>query len=138
MRIKITNPDFLRETLENEVVNRVRHLVEQRIAYDANWRDGFVNLFEILDQLEQPLGEKLDPQPPADVDPEFKYEWTGLLNAAESIVQPFRVGTPVTIGDSTLEWVVEGVDDDRISLAHPTDSGRIRHTTVHVSRLNNI
>lgn len=60
MNIKVNNPEFLLATLNNEVVNRTRYLVSQGIAYDSDWREGFVELFQVIEQLEIPIGDKLE------------------------------------------------------------------------------
>lgn len=55
MNINVNDPQFLVAVLKDEVVNRTRYLVDQGIAYDSKWRDSFVELFQVIAELEAQL-----------------------------------------------------------------------------------
>ena len=60
MQIEVENPEFLLSVLNDEMLRRISYLVDQGIAYDSDWRDGFVELILVMRQLNAPKGDKLE------------------------------------------------------------------------------
>lgn len=58
--IEVKNPEFLANLLVDQIVQRTRYLVGQGLAYDSDWRTGFVELLQLLDQLECTCAEPED------------------------------------------------------------------------------
>ena len=111
MQINVNNPKFLLDTLKIEVVHRTRYLVEQGIAYDADWRNGFVELFKLIDELERrmpPMGDKLE-SPQEMVDGNNAKKQATRLNASQHVnMANYPKGTKVLLGKGKTIWTVVG------------------------------
>lgn len=142
MNIKVNDPPFLLAILKDEVVNRTRYLISQGIAYDSDWRDGFAELFQVIEQLEQPPGDKLESetlykQPRMDQDDAALLEQMGsptirgeseepifakevTLKQHQSILMAeYPLGTPVTLGKGKTIWTIDGHKGQTIHLSRP-------------------
>lgn len=115
MKIEVKDPKFIRDVLKDEVVERVRYLVSQGIAYDDKWRDGFVELFQVIDELEQPSGDKLNDE--ALATSMFGKRVEGDL---------FKKGDLVTVGGNYQNvWTVEhhAPGDDHVVIKQVAETG---------------
>ena len=122
MNIKVNTPEFLLNVLKDEVVNRTRYLVSQGIAYDADWRDAFVELFQVIEQLEIPIGDKIEEYMVEDESNNSYYTMPDgaqvrqkdpskeiSLKAHEHKLELYYpLGTQVTIGKGKTLWTIDG------------------------------
>lgn len=124
MQINVKNPEFLLNELKTSVLNRTHYLVSQGIAYDSDWRDSFVELFDIIDQLEAGPGEKLVEevaapslfQELADADKTAKKEAARRKHQQASNARRFPVNSKVLVGKGKTVWTVESHDGYALNL----------------------
>lgn len=145
MQINVKNPKFLLAVLKDEVLNRTQYMVTQGIAYDESWRGSFVELFQVIEQLESLPGEKLDEEPLTtptfdklvsdddylDRDPIPNRERVGRVE------NPFPVGTEVLIGKGKTVWEVikHSPGDLHVVVRHVNTTGNARHASPLITQL---
>lgn len=131
MNIKVSSPEFLLNVLKDEVVNRTRYLVSQGIAYDSDWRDAFAELFQVIEQLEIPTGDKLEEYMNSDnkvAEMEDTYFTTADGASTETkeisikaherrLALKFPLGLKVTIGKGKTIWTIDGHHGQTVHLS---------------------
>lgn len=145
MNIKVNNPEFLLATLNNEVVNRVRYLVSQGIAYDSDWRDGFVELFQVIEQLELPIGDKLEEYMVQEETPDSYFTMPdgaevrqqtpevpteiSLKDHERLLSLKYPLGLSVTLGKGKTIWTVDGYSGQTVHVSREGAGTNSRYTT---------
>ena len=138
MNINVNDPQFLLTVLKDEVVNRTRYLVSQGIAYDSDWRDAFVELFQVMDQLEIPVGDKLEeymtqdelevptktPITTADefvarLHAEIPMKEISLKEHEAILLLKYPLETKVTMGKGATIWTVDDHKGQSIHVSRP-------------------
>lgn len=139
MNIKVNSPEFLLNVLKDEVVNRTRYLVSQGVAYDSDWRDAFAALFQVIEQLELPTGDKLEEYMNDDnashiVMPDESYftmpngdqvrqevskvpTEISLKDHERLLELKYPLGLSVTIGKGKTVWTVDGYAGQTVHLS---------------------
>lgn len=154
MNINIENPEFLLATLKDNVVNRTHFLVSQGIAYDANWRDDFVELFKIIEQVEisielhNQLGDDPVVVPDLDKKAAAKYLLDNLKPVAPAATEEsfnlaeeagFAVGDQVTKGKyGRIEWTILEIQGEKARLGATLENGAKRLAISTLDLLNKV
>lgn len=120
MKIEVDNPKFLLAVLKDEFIKRTTYLVENKNAYGDDWRDDFVELIQVMRQLEEPRGDKLNEaikQTVAEqVFPDFKVKTEPLFTTSMLVKNTWPVGMNVMVGKGKTVWTVTGYREEDVHL----------------------